>query len=184
MLQNLQIDWLKCFVAVVDTGSLSSATGEVHRSQSAISMQLKKLEEAVGRRLLDRGPRKLLLTQDGQMLLGYARRILDLQAEALSALHGDELTGRVRLGVPDDYATRYLTPVLKRFAPKHSGVEIELNCEQSPALIPRVARGELDLALVSRDHARRGTLLFHEPMVWVGSPQFELWRRDPLPIAV
>lgn len=184
MLQNLQIDWLKCFVAVVDTGSLSSATGEVHRSQSAISMQLKKLEEAVGRRLLDRGPRKLLLTQDGQMLLGYARRILDLQAEALSALHGDELTGRVRLGVPDDYATRYLTPVLKRFAPKHSGVEIELNCEQSPALIPRVAGGELDLALVSRDHARRGTLLFHEPMVWVGSPQFELWRRDPLPIAV
>ena len=74
--------------------------------------------------------------------------------------------------------------MLKRFAPKHSGVEIELNCEQSPALIPRVARGELDLALVSRDHARRGTLLFHEPMVWVGSPQFELWRRDPLPIAV
>ena len=89
MLQNLQIDWLKCFVAVVDTGSLSSATGEVHRSQSAISMQLKKLEEAVGRRLLDRGPRKLLLTQDGQMLLGYARRILDLQAEALSAYSGE-----------------------------------------------------------------------------------------------
>ncbi|ENO88502.1 LysR family transcriptional regulator [Thauera linaloolentis] len=183
-LHDLQIDWLKCFVAVVDTGSLSSAAGEVHRSQSAVSMQLKKLEEALGRRLLDRGPRKLQLTPDGQTLLGYARRMLDLQAEAQAALHGEELTGRVRLGVPDDYAAKYLTPVLKRFAPKHSGVEIELNCEQSTSLIPRVAGGDLDLALVSRDHARRGTLLFHEPMVWVGSAQFELWRRDPLPIAV
>lgn len=182
--QDLQIDWLKCFVAVVDTGSLSSAAGEVHRSQSAVSMQLKKLEDALGRRLLDRGPRKLQLTADGQTLLGYARRMLDLQAEAQAALLGEELTGRVRLGVPDDYAARYLTPVLKRFAPKHSGVEIELNCEQSTSLIPRVASGDLDLALISRDHARRGTLLFHEPMVWVGSAQFELWRRDPLPIAV
>ena len=125
--QDLQIDWLKCFVAVVDTGSLSSAAGEVHRSQSAVSMQLKKLEDAVGRRLLDRGPRKLQLTPDGQTLLGYARRMLDLQAEAQAALYGEELTGRVRLGVPDDYAAKYLTPVLKRFAPKHSGVEIELS---------------------------------------------------------
>ena len=111
--QDLQIDWLKCFVAVVDTGSLSSAAGEVHRSQSAISMQLMKLKDAVGRRLLDRGPRKLQLTADGQTLLGYVRRILDLQAEAHAALHGEELTGRVRLGVPDDYAAKYLTPVLK-----------------------------------------------------------------------
>ena len=90
----------------------------------------------------------------------------------------------MRLGVPDDYASKYLTPVLKRFAPRHGGVEIQLDCEQSTSLIPRVARGELDLALVSRDHARRGTLLFHEPMVWVGSAQFEVWRRSPLPIAV
>jgi len=182
--QDLQLDWLKCFVAVVDAGSLSSAAGEVHRSQSAVSMQLKKLEDALGHRVLDRGPRKLELTLEGQTLLGYARRILDLHAEAQAALHGDALTGRVRLGVPDDYAAKYLTPVLKRFAPKHTGVEIALNCEQSTSLIPRVASGDLDLALVSRDHPRRGTLLFHEPMVWVGSSQFELWRRDPLPIAV
>ncbi|CAN7300292.1 LysR family transcriptional regulator [Caballeronia sp. LjRoot31] len=182
--QDLQLDWLKCFVAVVDAGSLSNAAGEVHRSQSAVSMQLKKLEEAVGRRLIERGSRKFELTLDGLTLLGYARRILDLHAEAKIVLSGEELTGRVRLGVPDDYAARYLTPVLKRFAPRHSGVEIELDCEQSTSLIPRVASGDLDLALVSRDHSRRGTLLFHEPMVWVGSAQFELWRRDPLPIAV
>ena len=182
--RDMQLDWLKCFVAVVDTGTLSSAATEVFRSQSAVSMQIKKLEDAMGHRLLDRSSRRLQLTPEGQTLLGYARRMLDLQAEAQQALHNQPLTGRVRLGVPDDYAKKYLTPVLRRFALLHSSVEIELNCEQSTALIPRVAQGDLDVALVSRDHARRGILLFHEPMVWVGSPQFELWRRDPLPIAV
>ncbi|MBA1202038.1 LysR family transcriptional regulator [Pseudomonas capeferrum] len=181
--QDLQLDWLKCFVAVVDTGSLSRAASEVHRSQPAVSMQLKKLEAAVGRQLLVRDARRHQLTPDGQVLLGYARRILDLHADAQTAFHGDELAGRIRLGVPDDYAAKYLTPVLKRFAPRHGAVDIELDCEQSTSLIPRIERGELDLALVSRDHARRGTLLFHEPMVWVGSPQFDVWRRDPLPIA-
>ncbi|WP_308367758.1 MULTISPECIES: LysR family transcriptional regulator [unclassified Microbulbifer] len=178
------MDWLKCFVAVVDAGSLSAAAPEVHRSQSAVSMQLKKLESALGCRLLVRGPRQHQLTPEGQRLLGYARRILDLHAETQAAFHGKELTGRIRLGVPDDYAAKYLTPALKRFAPHHGSVEIELNCEQSTSLIPRVERGDLDLALVSRDHPRHGTLLFHEPMVWVGSPQFQIWRRDPLPIAV
>ncbi len=182
--RDMQLDWLKCFVAAVDTGTLSSAATEVFRSQSAVSMQIKKLEDATGHRLLDRSSRRLQLTPEGQTLLGYARRMLDLQAEAQQALHNEPLTGRVRLGVPDDYAQKYLTPVLRRFALRHSSVEIELNCEQSTALIPRVTQGDLDVALVSRDHARRGILLFHEPMVWVGSPQFALWRRDPLPIAV
>jgi len=183
-MRDLQIDWLKCFVATVDAGSLSSAATEVSRSQSAVSMQLKKLESAVGHRLLARGPRQLELTHEGQTLLGYARRMLDLQAEAQAALRDEGVSGLVRLGVPDDYASKYLTPVLKRFAPRHGGVEIQLDCEQSTSLIPRVARGDLDLALVSRDHARRGTLLFHEPMVWVGSPQFDVCKRNPLPIAV
>jgi DNA-binding transcriptional LysR family regulator len=149
-----------------------------------MSMQLKKLESAAGCRLLVRGARQLELTHEGQTLLGYARRVLDLHAEAQAALQGESVSGLVRLGVPDDYASKYLTPVLKRFAPRHGGVEIQLDCEQSTSLIPRVARGELDLALVSRDHVRRGTLLFHEPMVWVGSAQFDVWSRNPLPIAV
>lgn len=182
--RDLQMDWLRSFVAVIDAGSLSRAAAEVHRSQSAVSMQLKKLEATLGHRLVERDTRTLELTTEGQKLLGYARRILDLQAEAHIALSGEELRGVVRLGVPDDYAAKYLTPVLKRFAPRHSGVEIVLSCEQSTSLIPRVASGDLDLALVSRDHARRGTLLFHEPMVWIGSEEFALWRRDPLPIAM
>lgn len=182
--QDLQIDWLKSFVAVVDAGSLSGAAPEVNRSQSAVSMQLKKLEDALACKLLVRGPRQHQLTTEGQLLLGYARRLLDLHAETKAAFLGEELTGRIRLGVPDDYAAKYLTPVLKRFAPHHGAVEIELNCEQSTSLIPRVERGDLDLALVSRENPRQGTLLFHEPMVWVGSTQFQMWRRDPMPIAV
>ncbi|MBP2198845.1 LysR family transcriptional regulator [Pantoea cypripedii] len=182
--QDLQVDWLKCFVAVVDAGSLSAAAPEVFRSQSAVSMQLKKLESALGCQLLLRGPRQLQLTTEGQKLLGYARRMLDLHAETQSAFHGEDVAGRIRLGVPDDYAAKYLTPALKKFALHHGSVEIELSCEQSTSLIPRVESGDLDLALISRESPNQGTLLFYEPMVWVGSSQFEVWRRDPLPIAV
>ncbi|WP_394788177.1 LysR family transcriptional regulator [Rhodoferax sp.] len=181
---DFQIDWLRSFVAVVDAGSLSGAAPLVHRSQSAVSMQLKKLEAALGRSVLLRGPRQMELTPAGTELLAYARRMLALQAETHTALFGPQLAGRVRLGVPDDYAATYLTPVLRSFASRYHGVEIELTCEQSTALIPSVLRGELDLALVSRDKPQRGQFLFQEPLVWVGAAQFEAWRRDPLPIAV
>lgn len=181
---DLQIDWLRALVAVVDAGSLSAAAPLLHRSQAAVSMQIKKLEAALDKPMLLRGPRHLQLTPAGAELLGYARRMLALQTEAQTALFGPNLSGRVRLGVPDDYASRYLTPLLRSFAGRYQGVEIELTCEQSTALIPKIVRGELDLALVSRDKPQRGRLLFHEPLVWVGAPQHEVWRKSPLPIAV
>lgn len=181
---DLQLDWLRAFVTVVDCGSLSAAAPLLHRSQSAVSMQIKKLDDAVGRPVLLRGPRHLEVTPVGAELLGYARRLLALHGETLEALHGPVLSGHVRLGVPDDYAATYLTPVLRSYASRHAAVEIELHCEQSTALIPKVQRGEIDIALVSRDKPTRGTMLFHEPLVWVGAAAFEAWRRDPLPLAV
>jgi DNA-binding transcriptional LysR family regulator len=181
--QDLQIDWLKCFVAVVDTGSITRAAPLIHRSQAAVSMQIKKLESATGSQLFHRGAKHVQLTPDGQKLLGYARRILDIHAEAYSAFNPEQLTGIIRLGVPDDYAQKYITPVLQQFAVQHSGIEIELTCEQSTKLIPKVDAGELDLALVSRDQ-QQGTFLFDEPMEWVGSHHFDVWKKDPLPIAV
>jgi DNA-binding transcriptional LysR family regulator len=181
---DLQLDWLRAFVAVVDAGSLSGAAPLLHRSQSAVSMQIKKLEEALNKPVLLRGPRHMELTATGTELLTYARRLLELHAQTQAALSAPPLEGRIRLGVPDDYAASYLTPVLRSFAGRHVGVDIELTCEQSTALIPKVVKGELDLALVSRDKPERGKLLFHEPLVWVGSPQFEVWRKSPLPIAV
>jgi DNA-binding transcriptional LysR family regulator len=147
-------------------------------------MQLKKLEDAVGRTVLTRGPRHLELTPAGLELLAYARRMLELHAQARAALRGPTISGRVNLGVPDDYAAAYLTPVLRSFSTRHASVEITLVCEQSTLLIPKLTRGELDLAVVTRDKPQRGTLLFAEPLVWAGAAQHEAWRRDPLPIAV
>lgn len=86
--------------------------------------------------------------------------MLDLHAETQAAFHGKELTGRIRLGVPDDYAAKYLTPALKRFAPNFGSVEIELSCEQSTSLIPRVESGDLDLALVSREQPNQARYCF------------------------
>lgn len=184
MRSDLQLDWLRAFVAVVDAGSLTAAAPLVHRSQSALSMQLKKLEDAVGREVLARGPRHLALTATGVELLPHARRLLALHEDALTALHGPQVSGRLSLGAPDDYAVPYLTPVLRTFAGRHGGVEILLVCEQSTVLIPKVTRGEIDLAVVTRDRPQRGELLFREPLAWVGAPAHEAWRREPLPVAV
>lgn len=181
---ELQLDWLRAFVAVVDAGSLSAAAPWLHRSQSAVSMQLKKLEDAVGRPVLLRGPRQLELTPTGQELLGYARQMLQLHADTWSALRGPQLTGKLRLGIPDDYAAAYLTPVLRSFANQHLGVEIELICEQTTALIPKIAQNSIDLAIISQHQPKRGTHLFAEPLVWVATAQSTAWQRNPLPVAL
>lgn len=181
---DLQLDWLRAFVTVVDAGGLSAAAPLIHRSQSAVSMQIRKLEDAVGRPVLARSPRQLELTPTGLTLLGYARRMLDLHHETRDAISGPQLSGRIKVGVPDDYAAMYFTPVLRHFASQHSGVEIELCCEQSTSLIPKLRSGDVDLALVSRSRESMGTLLFREPLVWVGAAQHESWRRLPLPVAL
>lgn len=180
---DLQISWLRTFVAVVDTGSLSAAAPLVHRSQSAVSMHIKKLEDIIGTAILSRGPRHLEVTSKGIELLTYSRRMLELQSEAYDALLGKQLTGLIRIGIPDDYAM-YLAPILRHFTSRYMGVEIELTCEQSTSLIPRIKNNELDIALISRDKPEHGELLFHEPLVWVGASKYEVWRRNPLPIAV
>lgn len=182
--QDLQIDWLQAFVAVVGCGSLTAAAVGLARSQSAVSMQIKKLEAAVGRPLLLRGPRHLSLTPAGEELLGYARKLLRVHGDALLALGGVRLEGTVSLGIPDDYALGYLTPLLNDFASRQPAVEVNLVCEPSTQLIPKVESGELDVAVVTRDRPRRGELLFREELVWVGNARQETWRLTPLPIAV
>ncbi|TBU93968.1 LysR family transcriptional regulator [Phytopseudomonas dryadis] len=182
--EDLQIDWLQAFVTVVGSGSLTAAAAQLARSQSAVSMQIKKLEAAVGRPLLLRGPRHLSLTPAGEELLGYARKLLSVHSEALLALRGARLQGKVSLGIPDDYALGYLTPLLNSFAAQQPAVEVSLVCEPSTRLIPKVESGELDVAIVTRDKPQRGELLFREELVWVGNARQETWRQTPLPIAV
>jgi len=181
---DLQLDWLRAFVAAVDAGSLTAAGRLVHRSQSALSMQVSKLEQAVGRPVLVRTPRKLELTPAGRELLGHARRLVAQHDEAVQAMQRETIRGRLSVGVPEDYAQPYLTPVLREFARRHASVELTLVCAQSTVLIPRVVRGEIDIAVVTRDRANRGRPLFDEPLVWAGAPRFEAWRATPLPVAL
>jgi DNA-binding transcriptional LysR family regulator len=168
---DLQLPWLRAFVHAVDAGSLAAAGALLHRSPASMSMQLKKLEDAVSEPLLARNARGLALTP-------RAHR------EAQEAVSGPALAGTVRLGIPEDYAGAYLAPVLRGFGALHPGVDITLVCAQSTSLIPQARAGDIDVALVTQDRAGRGELLFHEPLVWVGSAGAQAWRRDPLPVAV
>jgi DNA-binding transcriptional LysR family regulator len=181
---DLQLDWLRAFVAAVDTGSLTAAARLVHRSQPALSMQIGKLEQAVGRPVLVRSPRRLDLTAAGRELLGHARRLVAQHDEAVQAMQRETIRGRLVVGVPEDYAQPYLAPVLREFVRRHAAVELTLVCQQSTVLIPRVVHGEVDIAVVTRDRANRGRPLFEEPLVWAGAPRFEAWRASPLPVAI
>ena len=181
---DLQLDWLRALVAAVDAGSLTAAGRQVHRSQSALSMQIAKLEQAVGRPVLVRTPRRLDVTPAGQELLEHARRLVALHDEAVQAMGRQVIRGRLSVGVPEDYAVPYLAPVLRDFAQRHSGVELTLVCQQSTELVPRILRGEVDIGVVTRDRAGRGQPLFDEPLVWAAPARFEAWRTSPLPIAV
>ena len=181
---DLQLDWLRAFVAAVDAGSLTAAGRRVHRSQSALSMQVAKLEQAVGRPVLVRSPRRLDVTPAGQELLEHARRLVALHDEAVQAMQRQVIRGRLVVGVPEDYAVPYLAPVLRDFAQRHAGVELALVCQQSTALVPLILKGEVDIGVVTRDRAGRGQPLFEEPLVWAAPARFEAWRASPLPIVV
>ncbi|HSP26546.1 MAG TPA: LysR family transcriptional regulator, partial [Saliniramus sp.] len=134
----LDVDQLKTFVAIADAGSFTRAGDLVHKTQSAVSMQMKRLEERVGRPLFNRDGRIARLTEDGERLLDYARRIVRLNTECLSCFEDAALTGRVRLGLPDDYADRYLPEILASFSRAHPRAEITVICEPTLMLIERM----------------------------------------------
>src|SRR5215204_7763170 len=145
----LDVDHLRTFLAIAETGSFTRAADLVHKTQSAVSMQMKRLEERVGRPIFARDGRASKLTEDGERLLDYARRIVKLNVEALAAFGDGELNGRVRLGVPDDYADRYLPEIMARFSRAYPRVELTVVCEPSTELVERVEANELDLAIVT-----------------------------------
>ena len=180
MATPLDLNLLKTFVAVVESGSLSSAAPRVGRSQSAVSMQMQRLEEMVGNQLLVRGPRTVTPNAIGEDFVIYARRLLKLSDEAWASVTRPKETGSVRLGVPDDYAAFLLPPVLSRFAEDHPLVI----CEQSTALVKTLAEGRLDLAIVTRLPEQPLDVIRLERFVWVASPNHVAWQTDPLPVAL
>src|SRR5882724_819394 len=145
----IDVDQLRTFIAIAETGSFTRAADVVHKTQSAVSMQMKRLEERIGRPVFARDGRASKLTEDGERLLDYARRIIKLNVEALAAFSDAELIGRVRLGVPDDYADRYLPEIMARFSRAYPSVELTVTCEPSVELVERIAANTLDLAIVT-----------------------------------
>jgi DNA-binding transcriptional LysR family regulator len=169
----------------VETGSFTRAADVVHKTQSAVSMQIKRLEERVGRPIFARDGRASKLTEDGERLLDYARRIVKLNVEALSAFTETDLAGRVRLGVPDDYADRYLPEIMARFARAYPGVELTVMCAPSDELIEHVDSNDLDLAIVTNCDASRAAETFRlERLLWVTSNRHSIHLEERLPLAL
>ena len=185
MLKYLDLALLQAFAAVVDSGSFTRAAQYLCRTQSAVSMQLRKLEDLTGHQLLHRDSRNIKLTEEGEVLLGYARRMIRLNEEALVAMDQPHAQGHVRLGMPDDYAHQFLPGVLAHFAHAYPRVQLEVIGALSGDLLNRVEAGELDVALITRQpKRRRGQVLRTEHLVWTGSRQHLAYEVSPLPLAL
>ena len=187
---SLDPDLLRTLTAFSDTGSFTRAATLVNRTQSAVSMQMRRLEELVGRPLFLKSGRSVVLSEDGKALVGYARRILRVHDEAMARFtDAPELTGTVRVGTPDDYALALLPTVLARFAATYPTIHLEVRCDRTVVLRELLDRGEVDLAIVSRgigaeDGQENGILLSEEPVVWATSETHLAHEIDPLPLAL
>ncbi len=181
----MDVDQLRTFIAIVETGSFTKAAEVVHKTQSAVSMQMKRLEERLDRAIFARDGRASKLTEDGERLLDYARRIVKLNIEALSAFDDAEFTGRVRLGLPDDYADRYLPEIMARFSRAYPNVELTIMCEPSIELTERIDSNELDLAIITNCETSRASETFRrERLLWVTSNRHSIHLSEPLPLAL
>lgn len=183
------LDVLRTFATGMELGNFAKAAVRLGRSTSAVSAQLKKLEEQAGTPIFRKAGRGLALTEAGETMLAYARRLLELNDEAAAAVHGVELEGWVRLGLQEDFGETLLPDVLGRFARAHPKVRIEARVVRNAELLERVTTGKLDLALAWSD----GTLTPHHtsigevPMCWVGASAGPLpWHgasSEPMPLA-
>jgi len=181
----IDVEQLRTFVAIVETGSFTQAGEVVHKTQSAVSMQIKKLEERLEHPIFVRDGRGSKLTEYGERLLDYARRIVKLNVEALAAFSDAELFGRVRLGVPDDYADRYLPEIMARFSRVYPGAELTVVCAPSIDLIAHIDGGDIDLAIITTCEGNRASEIFRrERLWWVTSNRHSVHREEPLPLAL
>src|SRR5512139_137556 len=185
MTAMLDIDQLRTFIAITETGSFTKAAEVVNKTQSAVSMQMKRLEERLERPIFSRDGRASKLTEDGQRLLDYARRIVKLNVETLAAFSDAELSGRVRLGVPDDYADRYLPEIMARFSRGYPAVELSVICEPSADLLERIDANEIDLAIVTNCESKRASETFRrERLLWVASNRHSTHLEERIPLAL
>jgi len=185
MTPELDIALLRAFVHVVDVGSISGAAKQLHLTQSAASLQIRRLEDRAGTALFRRGSRGVTLTASGEALLPYARRMLALEGEALSAVRGTRIAGDLRFGTNEQYAKRYLPDILHRFRAVHPDAHPEIVCDVSTRILERFEDGELDACLVvQHDETSPGEVVGQEELVWVASPELSLAEDRPIPLAL
>ncbi len=183
-MRNLDMTALRAFVTVADTGGVTKASGYLNLTQSAVSMQLKRLEESIGVSLLDRSARKVALTNQGEQMLSYARRMLDLNDEALSRLTSKEYEGELVLGVPHDIVYPAIPQVLHRFNATFPRMKVQLVSSFTSRLRRLLERGEVHLALTTESEVDSGgETLLERSLVWVGAQEGHQWRQRPLRLA-
>jgi len=197
-LPPFDLDLLRTFVAVADHSGFTRAAERVARTQSTVSLQIKKLEERLGHRVFEREPggrgSEPRITPEGEILLNYARQILHLCDEARSRIMEPDVEGMVRLGTPEDFATVHLPHVLARFARAHPRVALQVNCDFTVNLLDGFSKGEYDLVLFKREPQGQtalspvgltgGTGLWREVLVWAASPRLVLEEHQPLPLVL
>lgn len=181
MTRTLDLTALRSFAAVADAGGVTRAAGFLNLTQSAVSMQLKRLEENLGLLLFLRGPRKLSLTAEGEQLLVYARKMLALNDEALGRLTSNAYEGEIRLGVPHDIVFPAIPGILKRLAARYPRVRVNLVSSFTILLKEAFARGALDVIVTTEDRpGQGGEVLARRELVWVGAEGGTAWQRRPL----
>lgn len=184
MPRNLDLTALRSFVAVADSGGVTRAAGYLNLTQSAVSMQLKRLEQAIGVELLDRSGRGIALTASGEQLLGYARKLLTLNDEVYGRLTHNEFEGEIVLGVPHDIVYPWIPTVLQRFNADFPRVNVQLLSSYTTALKEQFARGECDMILTTEDGpGPDGETLVSLPLVWIGALGGSAWKKRPLRLA-
>ena len=181
----MDTELLRAVVAVSEHGGFSAAARALNRTQSAVSLQIKRLEERLGAPVFQRTSRSVALTRAGGTFLPYARQLLHLHGEAVEAAALAERNTALRIGMPDELAAAYLPTVLPAFAQRFPQVPVEVTCDLSTALIGRLADGLLDLVLAVRHGpSATGEVVAQQPLVWVGAESLSLQPGRPVPLAM
>src|SRR3981189_3482585 len=182
---DLDIDFLRTLASAEDLGGMTRAAERVGRSQSAVSQQMRKLEEKIGQRLFRKQGRGLVLTEPGELLLKYARRMLALNDEAIAALRGSGLEGVVRFGLPSDFAEAWLPAALGQFKRAHPLIRVEASVDRNSVLLERLEKGRLDLAMFFSDGQHPAAQrLAPPPLAWVGSAEPPWKPPEPAPLVL
>jgi DNA-binding transcriptional LysR family regulator len=181
----LDLDQLKTFIAIAETGSFTRAADRVFKTQSAVSMQMRRLEERIGQAIFVKEGRVNRLSDDGEKLLNYARKLLKLNDETMNAFADEQLEGSIRIGTADDYADRFMPGIIAQFSQTHPNIELNVICEPSPDLDKRIKNNELDIALVTHEDAiYNSELLRTEPLYWVTSLNHMVHEEEIIPLAI